>query len=60
MDTDKIKTKFKRLWEDNPVIVIMVGSAVANTAIHAAKAMAEVRNSKSWAKEVDRRDRMTP
>ena len=56
---DKIKTKIKQLWEENPVIVIMVGTAVANTAIHATKAMTEARNAKSWAKEVDRRDRMT-
>lgn len=56
---EKVKAKLKQEWEERPIIVIMAGTAVANTAIHVVKMMNETRNSHAWSKEVDRRDKMT-
>ena len=55
---DKAKAKLKKAWEEQPVIVIMVASATASVVLKTIETMNATRNSKSWAKEVDRRDKM--
>jgi len=48
----------KRQAEENPFLALGVGAAVATAASKLLHTMTETRNSKTWAKEVDRR-RMT-
>lgn len=55
---DKVKTKLKKAWEEQPVIVIMVASATASVVLKTIETMNATRNSRAWAKEVDRRDKM--
>jgi len=55
---NKAWNKLKEAWEENPVMVLVVG---AFTATAAAKVLHEVNAAKAnrtWAKEVDRRNRV--
>ena len=54
---DKAKTKIKQAWEENPLLVIGVGAAAATAAAKVLDSVTSAKNSRSWAKEVDRRDR---
>jgi len=52
---DKIKQKF----EEDPMQVLIVGALVATAAAKLIDASASRANTRTWAKEVNRRDRMT-
>ena len=45
----------KRQAEENPILALGVTAAVATAASKLLHTMTEARNSKTWAKEVDRR-----
>lgn len=52
-----IQTKAKRLWDENPMLCIVLGIASANASSKLVKANSELRNSKAWSREVKRRER---
>ena len=54
---NKAKTRIKQTWEEQPLVVVMVATAAAGAAAQVIKASTEASNSRTWAKEVDRRDR---
>jgi len=58
MNIEGIKTKIKQEWEERPIIVIAVVATVSELTFKTIKAVNESRNSKSWEKEVDRRNKM--
>ena len=45
----------RRQAEENPILALGVGAAVATAASKLLHSATETRNSKTWAKEVDRR-----
>jgi hypothetical protein len=49
------QAKLKQLWDENPVICIVLGIASANAGATLMRANAERRNSKSWDRETKRR-----
>lgn len=51
----KFLDNLKRQAEENPILALGVGAAVATAASKLLHAGAEHRNSKAWTKEVDRR-----
>jgi len=55
MDMKRFVDQLSRQAEENPLLALTVLTAVAATATKLMQASAEQRNSKSWAKEVDRR-----
>lgn len=48
-------TKLKQQIEDNPLVAAGIGVAFLNGGARMLKAYTDLRNSKSWRKEVDRR-----
>jgi hypothetical protein len=54
---DKAKTRIREAWEENPLLVIGVGAAAVTAAAKALDSMTAAKNSRTWQKEVDRRDR---
>lgn len=50
-----IQAKLKRLWNENPVIVIVLGIMTANAGAKVIHASSERRNSKAWDRETKRR-----
>jgi len=54
----KFIDNLKKQAEENPILALGVGAAVATAASKLLHTASEARNSKTWAKEVDRR-RMT-
>jgi hypothetical protein len=54
---DDIQTKAKRLWDENPLVCIVVGIAAANAGSKLMRANSDRRNSKAWTREVKRRER---
>jgi alcohol dehydrogenase class IV len=55
----KAWAKIQQAFEENPLTVIAVGSGAALAAAKIVQAFAEANNSRSWRKEVNRRDRMS-
>lgn len=51
------QAKLKKLWDENPVIVIVLGIAAANAGAKVMHANSERRNSKTWTREVKRREK---
>lgn len=49
------QAKLKKLWNENPVIVIVLGIATANASAKLIHANSERRNSKAWDRETKRR-----
>lgn len=49
------QAKLKKLWDENPVIVIVLGIATANAGAKLMHANSERRNSKTYARETTRR-----
>lgn len=58
MTIDEIKTKVKQAWEENPVGVFLGASLAITVVSKALEVTNETRNSRAWATEVKRRDRM--
>lgn len=56
---DKAMARLKVEWERNPLQVIAVAALAATAAAKLLSASTESRNARVWAKEVDRRDRMS-
>lgn len=56
---EKMKNKLKTALEENPLQVIFVAGVAAGGAAKLLNAVTEAKNSKTWAKEVDRRRMMT-
>lgn len=56
---DKAFDKLKRTWEDNPMQCLIVGALVATAAAKFIDASANAASRRTWAKEVDRRDRQS-
>lgn len=54
---EKLKTRLAQAWDENPLAVITVAALAATAAAKVANAMTEANNSRTWKKEVDRRDR---
>lgn len=57
---NKFLTNLRRQAEENPVIAIGVGAAAVTAVTKLVHVTAESRNSKTWAKEVDRRRMTSP
>jgi len=51
----KFIDNLKRQAEENPILALGVTAAVATAASKLVHTMSEARNSRTWAKEVDRR-----
>lgn len=51
------KDKIKQAWEENPMAVIAIASGTALAVAKVIDAMTAVENSRTWRKEVNRRDR---
>lgn len=51
------QAKLKKLWDENPVICIVLGIATANAGAKLMHANSERRNSKAWSREVKRREK---
>jgi len=51
----KFLNNLKRQAEENPFLALGIGAAVATAASKLLHSATETRNSKTWAKEVDRR-----
>lgn len=49
--------KLKKLWNENPVLCIVLGIASANAGAKLMHANSERRNSKAWNREVRRREK---
>lgn len=52
-----IQTKAKRLWDENPMLCIVLGIAGANASAKLMSANSQRRNSKAWSREVKRREK---
>jgi hypothetical protein len=52
-----IKSKVQKAWDENPMQVIIVGAVAATAAAKVLDSVTAAKNSRSWKKEVDRRDR---
>jgi hypothetical protein len=64
MNTQKINASIKnaqdtvkRLWNENPVIVIVLGIAAANAGAKVMQANTDRKREKSWRREVSRREK---
>ncbi len=53
-----IQSKAKRLWDENPLVCVVVGIAAANAGAKLMNANSSRKNTKTWEKEVKRRERM--
>lgn len=51
------KRKLKQLWDENPVIVIVLGIATANAGAKMMQANTDRKREKSWRREVNRREK---
>jgi hypothetical protein len=51
------KLKLKRLWDENPVIVLVLGIATANAGAKLMQANTDRKREKSWRREVSRREK---
>jgi len=60
MDMKRFVDQLSRQAEENPLLALGVASTVVAVATKFMQANAEQRNSKSWAKEVDRRRQKDP
>jgi hypothetical protein len=49
------QAKLKKLWDENPVIVLVLGIATANAGSRLIQANSQRRNSKAWDRETKRR-----
>lgn len=58
-DKDKMVNNLKTKLEENPVETIAVAAMAATAAAKLLSSMTGAANSRSWKKEVDRRDRMS-
>lgn len=56
---NKAVARLKEQFEENPTLVIGVASAAALAVAKLIDAGVNARNSKSWSKEVNRRDRVS-
>lgn len=56
---NKAWDKIKQKWEEDPMMVIFVGSLAATAAAKLIEANTNRANSRSWDRETRRRDRMT-
>jgi hypothetical protein len=52
-----VKDRLMKAWDENPLAVITVGAIAATAAAKVLSAVNESQNSRSWKKEVNRRDR---
>lgn len=52
-----IQSKAKRLWDENPLVVVVIGIASANAGARLMKANTDRRNGKTYAREIRRRER---
>lgn len=55
----KAWAKLKRKWEEDPLQVLVVGALVATAGAKLIDAQANARSRKTWAREVERRERMS-
>ena len=53
----KAKEKIIQAWEENPLLVIGVGAAATTAIAKLIESMASARNTRTWAKEVNRREK---
>lgn len=53
---DDTKSKLKQLWDENPVIVVVLAVASANAGSKLMRANTERKNAKTWRREVTRRE----
>jgi hypothetical protein len=51
------QAKLKKLWDENPVLCIVLGIATANAGAKVMHANSERRSSKAWNREVRRREK---
>lgn len=49
--------KLKRLWDENPLIVIVLGIATANAGAKLMQANTDRKRQKDWSREVRRREK---
>jgi hypothetical protein len=59
MNMDKVKHKIQQALEENPLTVVAVASGAALAVAKLITAVTEAKNSRTWKKEVDRRDRVS-
>lgn len=52
-----IKAKLSKLWDENPVLMIVLGIAGANAGAKLMHANSERKNARSWDREVRRREK---
>jgi len=52
-----IQTKAKKLWDENPMLCIVLGIAGANAGAKLMQANASRQNAKSWTRETKRREK---
>lgn len=52
-----IQAKAKRLWDENPVLTIALGVAAANATAKLMQANSARRNTKTYAREIKRREK---
>lgn len=52
-----IQTKAKKLWDENPMLCIVLGIASANAGAKLMHANTERKNAKVWNREVRRREK---
>lgn len=52
-----VKTKLSKLWDENPVLMIVLGIATANAGAKVMHANSERKYAKSWNREVRRREK---
>jgi hypothetical protein len=53
---NKAKAKIIQAWEENPLTVITVGALAATATAKVINAVTAASNSRTWKKEVNRRD----
>lgn len=53
----RTKAKIKQAWEENPLAVIAIGSGAVIAVTKIVDSMTASRNSRTWRKEVVRRER---
>jgi hypothetical protein len=51
--------KLKKKWEEDPLQVLVVGALVATAGAKLIDAHANAKSRKTWAREVERRERMS-
>lgn len=56
---DKFLEKLKQSWEQNPLQTAAVGALVVSAAAKFLDALSNSRRSRSWEREVSRRDRIS-